>query len=227
MQKVRTNDILQILATTADGVFAVGTDHKIVFWNKSAQKILGYSATEVLGEYCNETIAGTDSSGNPVCSRSCNVMKAIQKEENIKNYEILTHSKTGDPIWLNVSIISISGSQPALSTVVHMFRDITKQKMDLNLIKEIVSNIYNTNKLKNNLSLSNNEITGSKPIPKLTLRERQVLILIAEGLSAKDISEKLYISWSTVRKHIQNILFKLEAHSKLEAVVNAYKNNLI
>jgi PAS domain S-box-containing protein len=224
---MRTKNILKILANTSDGVFAVSTDHKIVFWNKPAQKILGYSAKEVLGKYCNEMIAGTDSNGNPVCSKSCNVMKAIKKKENPENYEILTHSKTGDPIWLNISITCIPGSQPALNTVVHVFRDITKQKMDINLIKEIVSGINNANKHKSNLSLSNNEITGNKHKPKLTFRERQVLMLIAEGLSTKDVSEKLYISWTTVRKHIQNILYKLEAHSKLEAVANAYKNNLI
>ena len=68
---MRTKEILPILANTSDGVFAVGTDHKIVFWSKSAKKILGYSAKEVLGKYCNEIIAGTDSNGNPVCSRSC------------------------------------------------------------------------------------------------------------------------------------------------------------
>ncbi len=90
---MRTKDILQILAKTSDGIFAVGTDHKIVLWNKSAKKILGYSTKEVLGKYCNEIIAGTDSNGNPVCSRSCNVMKAIKKEENPEYYEMLTHSK--------------------------------------------------------------------------------------------------------------------------------------
>jgi PAS domain S-box-containing protein len=220
---MRTNDILQILANTADGVFAVGTDHKIVFWNKSAQKILGYSAKEVLGKYCNEIIAGTDSKGNPVCSRSCNVMKAIKKEENPDNYEMLTHSKTGDPIWLNVSIIRVSGSQPALSTVVHMFRDITNQKLDLDVIKEVISDTNNENKVKNK-DLSKNE---SKTQKILTPRERKVLECLGAGYRPIDISEKLYINLSTLRKHIQNIHYKLEVHSMLEAVTKARQSNLI
>ncbi len=220
---MRTNDILHILANTADGVFAVGTDHKIVFWNKVAQKILGYSAKEVLGKFCNQIIAGTDSSGNPVCSRSCNVMKSIKKEENPENYEMLTHSKTGDPIWLNVSIICVSGSQPALSTVVHMFRDITKQKLDLNDIKEVVSDINNENKVKNK-HLSKNE---SKTQKILTPRERMVLECLGAVYRPSDISDKLYISLLTLRKHIQNIHYKLEVHSMLEAVTKARQSNLI
>ena len=220
---MRTKDILQILAKTSDGVFAVGTDHKIVLWNKSAKKILGYSTKEVLGKYCNEIIAGTDSNGNPVCSRSCNVMKAIKKEENPENYEILTHSKTGDPIWLNVSIICIPGSQPEHSTVVHMFRDITKQKMDLNDIQEIVSDINNKNKLKTN-HLSSNEYKTQKI---LTPREHKVLEYLGAGYRPIDISDKLYINLSTLRKHIQNIHSKLEVHSTLEAVTKAQQCNLI
>ena len=220
---MRTKDILQILAKTSDGVFAVGTDHKIVLWNKSAKKILGYSTKEVLGKYCNEIIAGTDSNGNPVCSRSCNVMKAIKKEENPEYYEMLTHSKTGDPIWLNVSIICIPGSQPEHSTVVHMFRDITKQKMDLNDIKEIVSDINNKNKLKTN-HLSSNEYKTQK---LLTPRERKVLEYLGAGYRPIDISDKLYINLSTLRKHIQNIHSKLEVHSMLEAVTKARQCNLI
>jgi PAS domain S-box-containing protein len=187
---MRTNDILHILANTADGVFAVSTDHKIVFWNKPAQKILGYSAKEVLGKYCNEIIAGTDSKGNPVCSRSCNVMKAIKKEENIENYEMLTHSKIGDPIWLNVSIICIPGSQPEHSTVVHIFRDITKHKIYLNLIREIIPDINNANRLKNNHSSK----IESKTKKILTPRERKILEYLGMGYRPQDISDKLYIS---------------------------------
>ncbi len=220
---MRTNDILHILANTADGVFAVSTDHKIVFWNKPAQKILGYSAKEVLGKFCNEIIAGTDSSGKPVCSRSCNVMKAIDKGENPENYEMLTHSKKGDAVWLNVSIICIPGSQPALNTVVHMFHDMTKPKSDLNAIRELVSDINNENK-PDDIYSSNNK---PKTEEILTPRERKVLKCLGAGYRPAEISDKLYISLSTLRKHIQNIHSKLEVHSMLEAVAKARQSNLI
>jgi ATP/maltotriose-dependent transcriptional regulator MalT len=150
-------------------------------------------------------------------------MKAIKKEENIENYEMLTHSKRGDPIWLNVSIICIPGSQPALNTVVHMFRDITKQKMDINLINMVVSDINNANKVKNN-HLSKNQ---SKTQNILTPRERMVLECLGAGYRPIDISDKLYISLSTLRKHIKNIHSKLEVHSMLEAVAKARQSDMM
>ena len=45
---MNSNEILQIMASSTDGVFALGADNKIVFWNKSAQKIMGYKPKEVL-----------------------------------------------------------------------------------------------------------------------------------------------------------------------------------
>jgi DNA-binding NarL/FixJ family response regulator len=61
----------------------------------------------------------------------------------------------------------------------------------------------------------------------LTPREIEVLKLLAEGLSNQSISEKLVISLHTVRHHVQNIITKLGAHSKLEAVATAARAGII
>lgn len=51
----------------------------------------------------------------------------------------------------------------------------------------------------------------------LTLREQEVLMLVMEGQSTKQIARSLAISLSTARTHIQSVLVKLGAHSRLEA----------
>jgi DNA-binding NarL/FixJ family response regulator len=56
-------------------------------------------------------------------------------------------------------------------------------------------------------------------LERLTRREWDVLHALAEGLSDKDIGEKLQISTETVRSHIVKILSKLEVHSRLQALV--------
>jgi putative two-component system response regulator len=61
----------------------------------------------------------------------------------------------------------------------------------------------------------------------LTSRELEVLSLLAEGLSTEAISERLVISVHTVRNHIQRIIMKLGAHSKLEAVSMALRQGII
>ncbi len=62
---------------------------------------------------------------------------------------------------------------------------------------------------------------------KLTNREIDVLEQLAKGLNYVNIAENLFVSPSTVRKHIENIYKKLQVHNKLEAVQKAKKNNLI
>jgi DNA-binding CsgD family transcriptional regulator len=52
----------------------------------------------------------------------------------------------------------------------------------------------------------------------LTAREREVLDLVAEGLTNAAIAERLVVSVHTVRNHIANLSTKLDAHSKLEAL---------
>jgi len=61
----------------------------------------------------------------------------------------------------------------------------------------------------------------------LTSREREVLELLATGAANQAIAVQLFLSVHTVRNHVQNILVKLGAHSKLEAVAIAVREGLI
>ena len=61
----------------------------------------------------------------------------------------------------------------------------------------------------------------------LTNRETEVLEQLSKGLPYTAIAENLFISPSTVRRHIENIYQKLQVHSKIEAVALAKKRNLI
>lgn len=61
----------------------------------------------------------------------------------------------------------------------------------------------------------------------LSPREREVLPLLAEGLSNIELGERLFISVNTVRNHVRSILKKLGVHTRLEAVAAAIRNELI
>jgi len=64
-------------------------------------------------------------------------------------------------------------------------------------------------------------------VRKLTTREVEVLGMLAAGRTTPEIADRLHISQLTARSHIQNILEKLEVHSKAEAVAFAFQKNLI
>jgi ATP/maltotriose-dependent transcriptional regulator MalT len=61
----------------------------------------------------------------------------------------------------------------------------------------------------------------------LTGREKQILQLIASGLSNKEIEETLFISINTVRTHIKNLYSKLEVESRTQAVQRAGQLGLL
>jgi DNA-binding NarL/FixJ family response regulator len=71
------------------------------------------------------------------------------------------------------------------------------------------------------------EAVGSESLRTLTAREDEVLQLLAVGLSQRDIAEKLVLSPKTIATHIQNILSKLELHSRAAAVAFAHREGLV
>jgi DNA-binding NarL/FixJ family response regulator len=73
-------------------------------------------------------------------------------------------------------------------------------------------------------------ILSRKPDPRLvelTAREREVLELIAQGLSNAEIAEVLTLERSTIKTHVQRILTKLGARNRVEVVIVAYEWGLI
>lgn len=68
---------------------------------------------------------------------------------------------------------------------------------------------------------------GSVSTEALTTRESEVLRRLADGLTTEQIAADLYVSVNTVRNHVNNIIRKLNVHSRLEAVSYAIRNGLI
>jgi DNA-binding NarL/FixJ family response regulator len=63
--------------------------------------------------------------------------------------------------------------------------------------------------------------------PQLTEREQQILLLLAQGVRQKEIAGQLSISPKTVGTHIQNLLKKLDVHSRAELVARAWSLELV
>lgn len=63
--------------------------------------------------------------------------------------------------------------------------------------------------------------------PELTGRELEILSMVGEGMTSREIADKLYISENTVRNHVRNILDKLGMSSRFEAVNWAYREGLL
>ena len=69
--------------------------------------------------------------------------------------------------------------------------------------------------------------TSSEHVRRLTARETEVLVLLANGLNSTEIAQRLFLSMGTVRTHVGRILMKLHCRDRTRAVVVAYRTGLV
>jgi PAS domain S-box-containing protein len=216
-----TTEALDKIARSGEAVFAIDSADKIVLWNKKCEELLGRSARSVLGKKCYDVIGGRDASGNVYCYRNCPV--AFQSREKpkdpVKRFPLSVEVGKSGRQWFEVSLFAIPSYHPALSTVVHVVRPENKRPSGLE--RRLVTDAAPVAE-----PLWPMTTREGQPVD-LTTREKEILRCLSQGLSTSAIAKKFFISPVTVRNHIQNLLHKLDVHTKLAAVVFAYRHNLI
>ena len=211
MKRPESSGLDEAFARAADGAFAIGPDGRIVLWNRAAEKMLGYAAREAIGRPCCDLFVGFDDSGNRLCYQGCHVMALVKMGDPVQSFDMRTRTKAGRPIWVNLSTLTVPPGAAGGPLTVHLFRDVTATKELLGLVQERLT------------APTEVEPTGGA----LTRREQEILRMIATGVSTRATADKLHVSPATVRNHVQNILSKLGAHSRLEAVAIATSRRLL
>jgi DNA-binding CsgD family transcriptional regulator len=215
------SDTLDRIARSGEAVFAIDSADRIILWNKKCEELLQRTSRSVLGKPCHDVIGGRDASGNIYCYRNCPVAhqsRQLQTADPVRKFPLSV--KVGDDMkWFSMSMFAIPSYHPALSTVVHVVRP---------------SESGPESRLERSLSKEASDVEPLWPMTTaegepvdLTSREKEILRCLAQGLSTPAIAKKLFIAPVTVRNHVQSILHKLDVHTKLAAVVFAYRHNLI
>jgi diguanylate cyclase (GGDEF)-like protein/PAS domain S-box-containing protein len=106
-----------------DGVYFVDVNRRILFWNRGAERLSGYSADEVLDSYCHDDILGhADENGCSLCRESCPLVYTIQHGIPTSKRVFLRH-KDGRRIAVDVHVMPLQNDQGEIIGGVEIFRD--------------------------------------------------------------------------------------------------------
>lgn len=179
----------------------------ICYLNRRAEVLVGKSASDAIGRPCHEIVSGRSEQGEPFCGPNCPVRFLVSRGRELAPYSLHVSNATGEAHELRVVVIAahhISHDPPHL---VHCVVDEHREDRMRRYLDRIASRTHTVPASPD--SLEEFHLTG---------RERQILQMLADDKSLHDIAEELFLSYATVRNHVQHILRKLGVHSILEAV---------
>ena len=213
----------QLIATlerTAEGAMVMDQEGTIVFWNRAAERLLGFKAREVVGRPCCEVIRGETLGGHPLCTPTCPIAARLVQGGGVRQFDMQARTKDNRLMWLNVSSLPVPSRKRGRFWIAHLMRDFGKHAKVRQLVQELHSVLWAPSLLTVG-SRSDPPLDIPATLP-LTEREREILRLLAIGATSASIADSLCISHKTVRNHIQHILEKLGAHSRLQALAIAF-----
>ena len=221
-----SGDVFRLFESAQFGVYAVSLDQTIVSWNPAAQRILGFSPEQVLGRRCYDVLAGLAPGGlAPGCMEGCPSMRALRAGEvpGALDVRMLCASGERKAVWVTPMVVA--GSDSDAPVLVHVFHDSSERE----------SSQRATDSVREGLARRGADIVSDHPaaasdsaaMVKLTGRELEVLRLVALGRATPQIARELDISSHTVLNHIRNLRHRLDAATKLEAVLTAIRLGIL
>ncbi len=195
---VSQNEFFALLDIARFGACAASSEGIIVFWNRRAEQIVGVAASQAIGRPYHDLIGSAE---NP----------SAQGQSQPSDYR---SQQPGG----GASVILATGSGDSLA--VYLFDD------DDTLASPSQS-FGSTHQPPPDAMPSRAAPPDTSSSERLTPRETQILRLIATGFSTEQIASDLSISVHTVRNHVRGLRRKLNARTKLDAVVTALRRQLL
>jgi DNA-binding NarL/FixJ family response regulator len=150
----------------------------------------------------------------------------------VQDYDLLTATKDGRKVWLDVSIITLHRRGKPLT--LHLLRDATRREKSQRALEDFLDVLKAHGVLGRNQGRKRDRTvrgipssaSSSSRFSSLTQRELEVLKLLTRGMSTQRVAGKLRISERTVRSHVRHIFKKCGVHSRVEAVSLAWEDGL-
>lgn len=135
--EILTKNLKSILNNLYDGVYIVDKNRKILFWNKAAEDLTGYSHLDAIGSHCFDNILNhIDGHGNNLCLNSCPLVAAIQDDE-VKEADVFLHHKDGYRVPICVKTFPYKDSKGVILGSIAIFSENSERKQILEKIKNL------------------------------------------------------------------------------------------
>jgi len=213
----------KILNSLSEGAYIVTPDREVIFWNKGAEAITGYSASEICGLKCRDTrLHHYDIEGNLLCeSGECPAVVAFRKGEHINSKIYVVH-KSGQRIPVSTHISPIADKDGNLIAIIEIFTDISKEeelrKLEEEFRKRIDLQLKTAARIQSLFQpklnqLGNGSHVWAKSIPAavvggdlydvIPLKDGSKLFYVAD-VSGKELPAALIMSalWTHIRSEI-------------------------
>ena len=220
---MRLRDVSQVVEGTSDPAFAVDGAGTIVAWNENAALLFGIPISEAVGLACSDVVRGSDE-GGLVCSADCVIKRCANSNRPVHSFDLRIEVENGER-WFNLAVMVVPSSTSTDPYTIHILRRVDLQKRLEMLVRDF---------LVTETGISDEQAAAVISSPRsairdlqLTRRELDVLKLVGKGRASTAIAEQLCISTPTVNNHLQRILKKLNAHSRLEALRLAERARLL
>ena len=119
-----SSHLLTALASASCGIYGVSVDQTIVFWNRAAERILGYPSDEVLGRRCYEVMKGLAPGGlTPECLGGCPSMRYLRTGLIPATARLRMLCSSGERKWVTVTPMVVAGILGGAPLLVHLFDD--------------------------------------------------------------------------------------------------------
>ena len=119
---MKTEQLNTILNCVADGVFTVDCDKRITFFNRSAEKITGFTAKEAIGQFCHDVFKAT------ACGTNCTLDDVKRTAHQIINRPVKMLDRNGRSLLVSVSAATLRDSDGKIIGGVETFRDLTAEE---------------------------------------------------------------------------------------------------
>ncbi|MBU0960370.1 MAG: diguanylate cyclase [Proteobacteria bacterium] len=127
----------RIIENLHDGLYIVDTDRIVRYWNKAAEQISGFPASEVIGKSCSDNIlTHVDGEGNSLCTGIC-PLAATMSDGRSREAEVYMHHKDGHRIPVSVRVSTLTDENEKVIGGIELFMDISSQAANELRVKEL------------------------------------------------------------------------------------------